>query len=545
MNSETVNLKERLAEIAVLIEKGESLDPQHYTHFFQYPELAFTLVDLIDNLKSGENEEISVFSACVFALDICVAQIHAGAEADNKISARELVRLMDYLADVINKQRHDLNFWLPVLNSFYEGQVDLTTKLQNAYFDLANSQDIPEFEDDFSHLDSIKHLIHELSDLSVYELAENFFAQSYAMPPDFFMDLLLDLYQIKEGHDVALLLLLHPKAAVREVVIATLSQIIQQVTLSPNSLSRLQTIMYWYPESYHELFSSWIKIQRKKGVTFIAEQPSAAKLIFHATEVDGTGSQGLFIHYQKRRTIRLCGLLLKNTSGVKDAWITASVTKQDVQEYYHQAFDENVTLRNVDAHYFTTMVNHFLAISIDQGEVPSVQFLEIQELLGLRLRPKKLDILQLLDDLAVQIIPFTEDSITKSLQRSKNWLKNKSFTESWYEENPVVDKIVNHNSSFINGTRVCNFENAINAVFTEEMELHRARWEFHFLWIALWFRSKERKNEKVWQDSFMIAYVIHHGKPLSEIPVMQEICYQTVINSIETMQERKTHLSQE
>ena len=33
--------------------------------------------------------------------------------------------------------------------------------------------------------------------------------------------------------------------------------------------------------------------------------------------------------------------------------------------------------------------------------------------------------------------------------------------------------------------------------------------------------------------------------PLKEIPVMKEICHQTVINSVETMQERKTHLSKE
>ena len=78
-------------------------------------------------------------------------------------------------------------------------------------------------------------------------------------------------------------------------------------------------------------------------------------------------------------------------------------------------------------------------------------------------------------------------------------------------ENPLIDKIVNHNSSFVDGVRVCRLEDAIEAVFAEEMELHRDKWQFHFLWIALWVKAKERKNEKVWQDSFLIAYTIHEG----------------------------------
>jgi hypothetical protein len=82
-------------------------------------------------------------------------------------------------------------------------------------------------------------------------------------------------------------------------------------------------------------------------------------------------------------------------------------------------------------------------------------------------------------------------------------------------------------------------------VFEEELELHRDQWQFHFLWIALWIKAKERRNEKIWSDSFLIAHVIHEGMSLRDIPVMQEICRQTVINSVETMQERRTHLSQE
>lgn len=545
MTSNSSELYRLLTEMATLIEQNAEPDPQLYTLFFQQPELAFKLTDIINNLEENLDEGLSVYSACVFALDICVAQLQGAAESNNKITAKTLVQLMDHLAAMINLRKHTLSFWLPVLNSFYESHVELTEDLKNAYYELASDEEelLPEGEP-VSHLDAIRDLIHELSDLNVFEIAENFFAQSYAMPADFFVDLMADLYNIEEGADIALLILLHPKAEVREVAVHTLDQIISLVTLSSISLSRLQTIKYWYPKHYHELFDSWIKIQRKRGVVF-APEPEAAKATIRATEVDGTGSQGIFLHVRKHRKNRLCGLLLKYELGLKDAWITPSVSAKDVKNYYTQAFDENVTLREVSLSYFTMMVEHFLAVTIEKGEIPNVQFLEIQELLGVRLRPIKLDIDYLFEQLSIQVTPFTQEAISESLRRSKSWLKTKSFTESWYLENPLIDKIVNHNSSFVDGIRVCRMEDAMDAVFSEEMELHRDKWQFHFLWVSLWMKAKEKRNEKMWRDSFLIAYTIHEGTPLKEIPVMQEICRQTVINSVETMHERRTHLSQE
>lgn len=545
MTHNSSELQNLLTEMATLIEQNADPDPQLYALFFQQPELAFKLVDIINNLEENLDEGFPVYSACVFALDICVAQLQGAAEGNNKISAKTLIQLMNYLAEVINSCKHNLSFWLPVLNSFYEAHVELSDELKNAYYDLASQEeDITQEGEPISHLDAIRDLIHELSDLSVFDIAENFFAQSYAMPADFFADLIVDLYNIDEGADIALLTLLHPKADVREVAIATLGQVLELVTLSSVSLSRLQTIKHWYPERYHPLFNSWIKSQRKKGVVF-APEPEVANVKIQATEVDGTSSQGIFLHLRMNRKNRLCGLLLKHDLGLKDAWITSTISSAAVKDYYKQAFVENVTLREVDLSYFTMLVEHFLAINVEQNEIPLVHFLEIQELLGIRLRPKKLDVDCLFEQLSVQIMPFTQEVIAKSLQRSKSWLKNKAFTESWYLENSLIDKIVNHNSSFVDGIRVCRMNEAMDAVFTEEMERHRDKWQFHFLWVALWIKAKEKKNEKVWRDSFLIAYTIHEGTPLKNIPVLQEICRQTVINSVETMQERRTHLSQE
>jgi len=539
------NLKEWIADMAMILSKNEDPSSKHYTYFLQEPELALSLVAIIAALDERQlDDERAYYSACIFALDICVAQLQVVVESGSKLAARTLSQLMSALASAINKKDHSLSFWLPILNAFYEVHIELSPVLREAYLNLANEEEDLTPEEEVSHLNSIRDLILELSDLSVFDITENFFAQSYAMPADFFADLLVDLYSIEEGQDIALLTLMHPKQDVRDVVVATFEQLIDTVTLSSVSLSRLKTIRDWYPKSYHAQFNTWIKIQRKKGVVFNQEAASPTMRI-KASEVDGSGAQGIFIHLKKNRKNRLCGLLFKQGIGIKDAWITPVITIKDIDRYYDEAFDDSVMLREVDKTYLQLIASHFLAVTLEQGSMPDLHFLEMQEELGLHWTPKKIDIDYLVEKLAVQILPFTEESLQASFKRTKTWPKYKRFTESWYVENANIDKLVNRSSSYIDGVKVCRFKDAMQSVFSEEFELHRDKWLFHFLWIALWLQSKVRKNEKIWQDSFLIAYSIYNGMRLSDIPIMHEICHQSVINSIETMQERRTHLNQQ
>ncbi len=44
------HLQRLLAEMAVLIDRNDDPDPQIYALFFQHPEYAFDLIELINNL---------------------------------------------------------------------------------------------------------------------------------------------------------------------------------------------------------------------------------------------------------------------------------------------------------------------------------------------------------------------------------------------------------------------------------------------------------------------------------------------------------------
>ena len=155
MTSNSPELYRLLTEMATLIEQNAEPDPQLYILFFQQPELSFKLIDIISNLEEKLDEGLSVYSACVFALDICVAQLQAAAES-NKLSAKTLTQLMNHLAELINSQKHTLSFWLPILNSFYGAHAELTDELKNAYYELANEEEELSNDDEpLSHLEAI------------------------------------------------------------------------------------------------------------------------------------------------------------------------------------------------------------------------------------------------------------------------------------------------------------------------------------------------------------------------------------------------------
>lgn len=542
MTANIEKLKSWLHDIADVIEQSQNLEPSHYSHFIQEPELAMRLVDIIAAMEELEVDEAKpYYSACIFALEICISQLQAAAETENKLAVKMLEQLMAHLADIIRSSEHTLVFWMPVLNAFYEVHVELSDELKDAYFDLVSEEEV-ETADETNHLNSIRDLIEELSDLSTFDIAENFFAQSYALPADFFADLVMDLYSIDEGHDIALLTLLHPKKDVREVVVATINSLMDEVTLSSISLSRLQAIKYWYPQEYYSQFDRWIKLQRKRGVVFQPEK-KVPKLRIKASEIDGSGAQGVFIHYKQADVNRLCGLLYKDGLGIKDAWFTPNIPVAEVDRYYDESFEGTIMLREVDKDYLVRMTNHFLAIGIEQREMPDLHMLEMQEELGLQFMPQKIEPEVLLQQLTIQVSPFTQQRIDKALAHSKTWCQNKRFTESWFIENQAIDKIVNRHCSFVESVKVCDFESALKEVFAEEIEKQRPRWLFHFIWVALWLKSRARKNEITWEDSLLIAHLISHNFPLIDIPIMREIGHQTIQNSIETMHERRTHLT--
>jgi hypothetical protein len=543
MTTPVERLQQWIVDAATLIAAGEEPLSQEPPQFLEEPSLVSTLIQMIAAIDEASLEDNQpLYSACLFALDVCVSQLQFASENGNKRARQAMDVLMDALVVAIQNGVQSINFWLPTMSAFYDAQVPLSEALQAVYLILAEEESEVIQTEEIDHFQSMRALIAELSDLTTFELTAHFFAQSHAMPADFFGDLVIDLCRLEEGQDAALLALLHPQEEVREVVMMALDHVMPSLTLSPISLSRLQAIQAWLPPAYQATMTSWLRDQRKKGGVFAQTNP--AKLIkMQASEIDGGGAEGLFLQLKRGRETRLAGLLFKNGFGIKDAWVTPAITMAEVTRYCRDVLDDGVSLRRVNLDYICLLTNHFLAVTLEKNQVPGLHFLELQEELGVHFIPERLDVEGLIEQLSVQIEPFTEATIESAFKRSSRWLETKTFAVSWYLENEQLDKTVNHHCYFENGVKICRFEAAMDAVFEHDMEATRAHWVFHFLWVALWLKAASRRNEKTWQDSFLIAYAIHSGTPLRDIPIMQRICHQSILNSVETMRDRRTHLS--
>jgi len=297
-------LRHWIDAMTAMIDAGDDPISEEPLRFDQIPELVPALIHQLSAVDASVLENQSAyFSALIFALDVCVSQLRFSSENRNRRAKHLMEDLMNLLTDAIYQGSQGLNFWLPVLNAFYDAQVELSPALQAAYLTLSEEESEAFQDENIDHVESIRHLIHELSDLSTFELASHFFAQSHAMPPEFFGDLMMDLCSIDEGQEAALLALLHPRAEVREVVMMALDTLLPSMTLSSVSLSRLQAIQAWVPQALQGQIAYWIREQRKKGVVFQKETP--AKLAkMQASEIDGGGAQGLFLQIKQGRATR-------------------------------------------------------------------------------------------------------------------------------------------------------------------------------------------------------------------------------------------------
>lgn len=553
-----------LTEIELSLKQNIEITPIGFS-FLSEPELIFYLVDaivmidepqeefiptknnlyLISDTSNQQNVEQAVeyiedmsYTILLCALEVCIVQLQTAKEKDNKVATKILDDLMDYIANNMQQSAHTLEFWLPIINTFYDIHIDLNQAMKNAYMELALDD---EWEIDTEDCNILQELIDDMSDLSIFDIAENFFAQSYAMPDEFYIDFISDLLKFPSGVDIAVLSLLHPKFEIRNLVVICLDKWLSNAKLSDKSYSHLQAIKNWYPALDHQQFATWLQSYPPHSSFKIPLATAKIK----ATEIDGDGAQGIYLHLHTDNGHRLCGILVERGRGIKDAWVTNCMNYNDFFKFYKQIQSDSCELRVVDYDYLTIIINHFLAVGLQRDLVPDLHLLEIQELIGVQFKPQFIDFDTALKKLILNIPDFAQQNIHQSFKRSKAWSVNKQFTESWYIENARIDKLVNRHSSIVNGVKFCDIELTMADVFKYEFNQQSNAWKLHFLWMAMLSSVKPRKNEKIALDSLIIANAMHNGMNLQDIPIMQAICKHTVINSIETMHERRTYLSKE
>lgn len=536
------HLKQLLDALAESMSKEVMLPENFYLELQNHPEYGLEILNLFPTFDE-EDEDDPYIMACFHYIELCLVHLRLAREHQQRW-AEKLIDMFQH--ELIHLMTHypKVNYWMPIINLFFEADIELNDQVKSAYLNILEESQRSE-ESSLQQQILMQQLLSEKSDASEFEIAELFFAQTSALPLDYFPAFVNELlnYELPKALNTSTLFFLHPLKAVRLAVFEHAEKLFGNVKLPEASISRLPLIRQWLPDNERGYIDSILANQRKQGATF-AEQHYRKIVEVKATEMDGSGAQALFFLIKnKDKSFQTAGVLVKKGFGIKDTWISPHLTRLKAQDYASQGMTENIILRKVDENYSEKLIAHHIYHSLNEEQVPSVNLLKLQEMTGLSWQPNPLNFKLELKKLGESLDHLSDNFIKKSLQRSSKWHKNQVFTESWFEEDAELDKYVNKYCTFVDGTKYCELEKALPDIMSNYLEPKREKWFEHFIWMALWAKPKARYNEYLWKDCYILAKLISEGTPLTDIPLMTVICEESVLLSLETMEYRKTHLS--
>lgn len=101
-----LKIRSWLEKMALSIESNEEPSSAYYNAFIQEPMLALAIIQIIAELEEqAMDQSHGFYSACIFALDACVAQIQSAVENGNKQAEKNMNLLMSLLAQHMEQKK--------------------------------------------------------------------------------------------------------------------------------------------------------------------------------------------------------------------------------------------------------------------------------------------------------------------------------------------------------------------------------------------------------------------------------------------------------
>lgn len=488
-----------------------------------------------EHLIEVSNEKLTSILQCI---EFSLNQLKASSDHHMRGAQNTFNALNEALSNII-LNNPNLNLVRALFNIFIDSGLPISEDIKEDYLHLVSDRmsDLEESENALEIKD-----IEEDSDISAFEIAHALFVESSALPRDYILAFLQDLIDVGsvKSLNTAILFLLHPLASAREMVLEDFSSLLAKKPLSAISLSRLIKINHWLN---HPSLKHLIELNQQRGV--LLPEAKSPEIQVYATEIDCTGAQALFFVLKRHnRFFQSAGLVIKKAIGLKDAWVSDGVSKKEAMEPIVHSQEQGLSLRKVDLEYANSLINHILSQAVAKNNIPDIHVLELSEELNQTWKPIPIDFKKAITELAKNTSNLDDATWQKkSLIRSKSWPQTKENYASWFLESLDVDRVVNQNSTFKNGIKFCDVEKTAINIVDEVFEKSREDWIEHFYCLAYWSSISARKNELFWQDSLYIAKLLLHGAPMKDIPLLDKIAKESIVHSLETMEQRKSHLS--
>ena len=544
-------LKAFFEQLVVCFDNDTPLPAKIYEAIQNKPEYGLEVMGLLPEIEalskkepnnSPTDEPSALLMACLHYIEMCLMHLNLAQEHHQKWAEELISHYQAELFSLLNNNP-SLSSALPVINLFFDAEIHVSEEIKERYLEVMDSNQTQ--EDLVEHQQKIvEQLLSDNSDASDFEIAELFLSQTNALPRDYFPSFLKELltFGLVKAFNSATLFCLHPILEIRNIIIQHANAIFEEITLPGESMSRLLMIRHWLPDVEKGHLELLINNQRKKGAVF-SDLRQAKIIDIYATEMDGTGAQALFLIIKRKKGFQSAGLLVKRYFGIKDTWLSPVMSKKCAYDYAKESLHGDFLLRKVDTNYLDLLIADHIYQAQKIDTVPHINLLQIQEITGSQWQAQPLHIEQVIDTLMTGCPEINKEWQLKSLERSSHWYKKYKFTEAWYDESPELDKLANQFCSFVEGVKRCNVSNALLPIMDQYFEERRGQWLEHFIWLALWSKPSARHNEYLWKDALIISNCLYNNMPMRDIPIMRIIAEHSILQSVETMESRKTHLN--
>lgn len=488
------------------------------------PELTIDFLDLLQGWQLPINDKRTNILFNLLDEGLCVIRYSTDRQDAKGVALQ--VKIQEYLSNHLNR--------LPL---------ELRMRVNQIVFDSKLPIELEVNEDDFTgnmveQADITPRLPELLEQLrrekvfrNAFELYELLLPQIQLEPAAAQIALIAELAYSKKAvaHEVAVLMLLHPKVIIRKQVATLLYKLSDKNTFTPIDLRRLIIIRNWVPIEERGSIDRLIKHLRKNNLSPAPYGLSKVSSLV-GSSMDGAGVVCIMMEAKKAGQRQAAGFLMKLGVGIREPWVLNKAPKNYIENILEEQSKSSGSLlsKSVSKKYVNKIVQHFLSVSIKSGVLPEPQFIQIAEIFGAdNWQPQELlysaEVEQLREKYATSL---KDELITESLKRSGRWSSSNNLIHSWFETGDIASNAI------IEATKEHEIDQSpsLEAITTNcLMKKCLEKWKMIFLITCLWMRTKNMDERGF--DLMVILHNIDQDVSPSEIPLLCNIAGQTVASA--------------
>lgn len=491
---------------------------------FSNTSIVLDLLPIFFRKKLSESKT----KAALRLISACFEQIRYRLD-DKSTAANELFNKVQALLKELYAEPSGIEKSSEINRIIYENKLDFIIDLDEADKDESFS-DRPSYFSEDEFIDLLERIRIGSRIRSAFDFYEVLMSQIQIAPIQKRLEIIRHLTITKKQipHEVAVLMLLQPKHEDRRLIIKLFLGLVDKKVFTSLDLRRLMMIESWLPEDECGSVGELIQKIREQGVRPHPYPISKVDKII-ASEFDGAGAQMILFKLKHQGHHVVGGFVAKQGIGIREPWVETKATKEQLDNIYQEA---EMPLKAVTLAYVNRVVSHFLSEGHVIGNVPSPLLLQLTEILGASdWKAKPICIEEEIKRISQKSDFDLKDKteIRRSLDRTKDWNRTKSFMRTWFEcgeraENAIQEAEKKHKKLSKKGE-----SSSMKNIFIEELVFKNIeKWKVLMLFMCFWARSKEIE-EPLWKDLLIsLDQIVSGDTKLEDIPIIEHIAGQTI-----------------